>query len=287
MLRRVIGEDIALVTATSPYLGFVRADPGQIEQVILNLVVNARDAMPDGGKLVLETANAEIGAHDAHAPFDCPPGSYVTLTVSDSGCGIDERIKAHIFEPFFSTKEKGKGTGLGLSTVYGIVKQGGGCIRVESQPGAGATFRIFFPRVADDALPSAIPQPRSRARGTETILLVEDEAAVRRIVREMLLRLGYTILEAPDGMAAEKIALESRKPIDLLLTDVVMPELGGLQLARRLKALRPELKVLFMSGYADDGIVNQSVLGTGAAYLQKPFTVDALASKIREALEGR
>jgi two-component system, cell cycle sensor histidine kinase and response regulator CckA len=286
MLRRVIGEDIELVTATSPDLGLVRADPGQIEQVILNLVVNARDAMPGGGRLILETANANIGPDDARAPIDCPAGPYVTLIVSDSGCGFDERIKAHIFEPFFTTKEKGRGTGLGLSTVYGIIKQGGGYIRVESQPGAGAVFRIFFPRVADGELPSGIPERRSRSTGTETILLVEDEAAVRRIVREMLLRLGYTILEASDGRAAQKIVVEYEKPIHLLLTDVVMPELGGRELAQILKTFRPELKVMFMSGYTDDAIVKQGVLEPGAAYLQKPFTPDALAGKIREALDG-
>ena len=285
MLRRVIGEDVELIAATSPDLGLVKADPGQIEQVILNLAVNARDAMPGGGRLILETGNVDIG-ENAGAPLDCPPGPYVMLAVSDSGCGIDESIKAHIFEPFFTTKEIGKGTGLGLSTVYGIVKQGGGHIRLESEPGAGAVFRIYFPRVSGVLPAAAAPKPVSRRRGSETILLVEDETAVRRIVGEMLLRLGYTILEAPDGRAARKFMLEYNEPIQLLLTDVVMPELGGQELARLLKAMRDDLKVLFMSGYADDAIVQQGVLEQGMAYLQKPFTPDALAAKIREVLDG-
>jgi CheY-like chemotaxis protein len=207
------------------------------------------------------------------------------LAVYDNGGGIDEQIKAHIFEPFFTTKAQGKGTGLGLSTVYGIVKHDGGHIRVESELGVGTVFRIYFPRVGDRPLPQVVPRLRVRSRGTETILLVEDEAALRRIVGEMLARLGYTIVEAPDSRSAEKLAADYGKPIQLLLTDVVMPDLGGRELALRLKAVRRELKVLFMSGYADDTIVQQGVLETGAAYLQKPFTPDALASKIREVLD--
>jgi PAS domain S-box-containing protein len=286
MLRRLIGEDIELVTETSSGLGLIRADPGQIEQVILNLAVNARDAMPRGGKLILETANADIGEEYARIEPDWRPGPYVMLSVSDSGSGIDEETKAHIFEPFFTTKAQGRGTGLGLSTVYGIVKQDGGHIHVESQPGAGAVFRIYFPRVTGRPAPKAVPRPLTRVGGTETILLVEDEASLRKIVGGMLLRLGYTILEAPEGRAAETLVGQYDKPIELLLTDVVMPELGGRELARRLKTVRPELKVLFMSGYADDAIVQQGVLESGAAYLQKPFTPDALASKVREALDG-
>ena len=285
MLRRVIGEDVELITATTLDLGLVRADPGQLEQVILNLAVNARDAMPGGGKLIVETGNVHIGEAQPDAPLDCVPGDYVMLAVSDSGCGIDESVKPHLFEPFFTTKEKGKGTGLGLSTVYGIVKQGGGHIRVESKPGVGAIFRIYLPRVSERVPPSIAPKPLSRRRGTETILLVEDEAAVRRIVSEMLLRLGYTILEAPDGRSAHKFVTEYDKPIQLLLTDVVMPELGGRELARLLKSIRDDLKVLFMSGYADDAVVQQGVLEAGAAYLQKPFTPDVLATKIREVLD--
>ena len=286
MLRRVIGEDIKLVTTTSPDLGLVRADPVQIEQVILNLAVNARDAMPDGGRLIIETANVDINEEDARTRLDCAPGSYVMLAVTDFGCGIDDRIKAHIFEPFFTTKEKGKGTGLGLSTVYGIVKQGGGHIHVESQAGEGAVFRIYYPRVSGSILPNALPKRDIQSGGMETILLVEDEAAVRRVVGDMLLRLGYTILDAPDGRTAQKFVLEYEKPIQLLLTDVVMPEVSGRELARRLRTVRRDLKVLFMSGYADDAIIRQGVLDPGAAYLQKPFTPDALAGKIRELLDA-
>jgi two-component system cell cycle sensor histidine kinase/response regulator CckA len=285
MLRRLIGENIELVTEMSSDLGVIRGDPGQIEQVILNLAVNARDAMPRGGRLIIETANVYIDEEHARTQADCVPGPYVMLAVSDSGSGIDEEIKAHIFEPFFTTKEQGKGTGLGLSTVYGIVKQDSGHIRVESEPGAGAIFRIYLPRVGDPPMPKIIPQPRARRRGTETILLVEDEAALRRVVGEMLLRLGYTILEASDSLSVEKLVADYKKPIELLLTDVVMPELGGRDLALRLKTIRREMKVLFMSGYPDDTIVQQGVLEFGAAYLQKPFTPDALASKIREALD--
>jgi two-component system cell cycle sensor histidine kinase/response regulator CckA len=285
MLRRLIGENIELLTKTSSDLGLIQGDPGQIEQVILNLAVNARDAMPRGGRLILETANVYIDEEHARTQPDSIPGAYVMLAVSDSGSGIDERIKAHIFEPFFTTKEQGKGTGLGLSTVYGIVKQDGGHIRVESKPVSGAIFRIYFPRVGDRPLPTIVPQPRTRSRGTETILLVEDETALRRIVGEMLLRLGYTILEAPDSLSAEQLVAGYEKPIQLLLTDVVMPELGGRDLALKLKEVRRDLKVLFMSGYPDDTIVQQGVLESGAAYLQKPFTPDALASKVREVLD--
>jgi len=286
MLRRLIGENIELVTKMYPDLGLIQGDPGQIEQVILNLAVNARDAMPWGGRLTLETANVHIHEEHARTEGDCTPGAYVMLAVSDTGSGIDEEIKAHIFEPFFTTKAQGKGTGLGLSTVYGIVKQDGGHIRVESEPGVGTVFRIYFPRVGDHPLRQSVSRPKIRSRGTETILLVEDETALRRIVGEMLTRLGYTIVEAPDSRSAEKLAADYEKPIQLLLTDVVMPELGGRELALRLKAVHRELKVLFMSGYADDTIVQQGVLEAGAAYLQKPFTPDALASKIREVLDS-
>ena len=286
MLRRIIGEDIEFVALTSLDLGLVRADPGQLEQVILNLVVNARDAMPGGGKLSLQTANVEIDEESARFELDCSPGAYVMLAVSDSGGGIDESVKPHIFEPFFTTKEIGKGTGLGLSTVYGIIKQGGGFIQVDSQPGAGAVFRIYFPRVAAGVLASGIPQRRLRVGGAEVILLVEDEPAVRRIARGMLLSLGYSVLEAPNALEAQKIVSEYEKPIQLLLTDVVMPGLGGRALATKLKAVRGDLKVLYMSGYSDDAIVQQGVLEPDTAYLQKPFNLDELAAKVRELLDG-
>ncbi len=285
MLRRVIGEDIELVAGMSPNLGLVKADPGQIEQVILNLVINSRDAMPAGGKLSIETANVEVDDEHARALPDCIPGSYVMLAVSDSGCGFDEHIRSHLFEPFFTTKEKGKGTGLGLSTVYGIVKHAGGYIEVDSEPGAGAVLRLYFPKVADGELTDMISQRFSRQGGAETVLLVEDESAVRRIATEMLLRLGYTVLDAPNGRVARKIFLEYGKPIHLLVTDVVMPELGGQELTELLRALRPDVKVLFMSGYAGDAMVQQGLLEPGTAYLQKPFSLQALASKIRELLD--
>jgi CheY-like chemotaxis protein len=286
MLRRVIGEDIELAITTTPDLEPIEADPGQLEQVILNLVVNARDAMPEGGRLTIETANVRIVEESSRALPDCPPGDYVLLAVSDSGCGIDEQVKAHIFEPFFTTKGVGKGTGLGLSTLYGIVRQGGGHVRVESDPGAGARFLIYFPRVEGLPAQGAIPQRRTRSRGTETILLVEDEAAVRRMVMEILLRLGYTILEAPDARSAQKVFAEYERPIHLLLTDVVMPQLSGRELALRLTALRPDLKVMFMTGYADESMEQEGLLEPGAVLLKKPFTPDMLAAKIREALDG-
>jgi len=207
------------------------------------------------------------------------------LAVSDSGSGIDESVKPHIFEPFFTTKEMGKGTGLGLSTVYGIVKQGGGFIQVDSEPGAGAVFRIYFPRVAEGVLASGIPRRQPRVGGAEAILLVEDEAAVRRLARGMLLSLGYTVLEAPNALEAQKIVSEYEKPIQLLLTDVVMPGLGGRALAAKLKAVRGDLKVLYMSGYTDDAIAQRGVLEPGTAYLQKPFNLDELAAKVRELLD--
>jgi two-component system cell cycle sensor histidine kinase/response regulator CckA len=286
MLRRVIGEDIEMTAVMSPDLGLVKADPGQIEQVILNLVVNARDAMPTGGKLAIETANAEIDESYARLHLDCPPGPYIMLTVSDSGCGIDDRVKPHIFDPFFTTKETGKGTGLGLSTVYGIVKQCGGCVRVESEPGAGALFTLYFPRVAGAVLASGTSRRGSRKGGSETILLVEDEAAVRRIAAGRLLRLGYTVLQAANGRTALKMLEEYTHPIHLLLTDVVMPDLSGRELAAQLKAARRDLKVLFMSGYAGDVIVQRGLLEPGTAYMQKPFSLDTLAGKVRDLLDG-
>ena len=262
MLRRVIGEDIDLAITTTPDLEPIEADPGQLEQVILNLVVNARDAMPEGGRLTIETANVRIDEESSRPLPDCPPGDYVLLAVSDSGCGIDEQVKPHIFEPFFTTKGVGKGTGLGLSTIYGIVRQGGGHVRVESDPGEGARFLIYFPRAEGLPAPGAVPQRRTRSRGTETILLVEDEAAVRRMVTE------------------------SERPIHLLLTDVVMPQLSGRELALRLTALRPDLKVMYMTGYADESMEQEGLLEPGAVLLKKPFTPDTLAGKIREALDG-
>lgn len=283
MLRRLIGDDVELIVATSLESSLIRADPGQMEQVVLNLVVNARDAMPDGGKLTIETANINNGGGLLNAYAECAPGDYVMLAVGDTGCGISDEIKAHIFEPFFTTKELGKGTGLGLSTVYGIVKQEGGCIVVDSQPQAGTVFRIYLPRAAGIAPLAVVPSGRG-SRGTETILLVEDDASVRRTVGEMLRRLGYRVLAFPAPSQALSFVAESNEPIHLLMTDVVMPKVGGPELARQLKARRGDLKVLFMSGHAGESKVNEHLARPGSGYLQKPFTQDALAARIRELL---
>ena len=284
MLPRLIGEDVALVTVLDPALRLVHADPRQLEQVIMNLVVNARDAMPDGGRLTLETANEHVAEDDPRAGPELPPGWYVVLTVSDTGSGIAPEIQASIFDPFFTTKEPGRGTGLGLSTVYGIVKQSGGHIEVESAPDRGSVFRIYLPQLVAPVprrlgMRSLEPGPR----GDETILLVEDEEAVRVFASKALERQGYTVLEARHGRDALLRLADYAGPIQLLITDIVMPEMGGGELARRLTAERTDLRVLYMSGYAD-GETARRGLGVGAAYLQKPFTSDALAKKVREVL---
>ncbi len=286
MLRRVIGEDVDLVTVLDPGVGSVRADIGQLEQVLMNLAVNARDAMPTGGKLTIETANVAHDPHYARERAAARVSQFVMLAVSDTGVGMDEATKARIFEPFFTTKEPGKGTGLGLATVYGIVQQAGGFIWVYSEPGRGTTFKIYLPRVdaaAEDA--GASTAPADLPRGTETVLVAEDEAAVRAVTREVLERQGYVVLEAPHGAAALDIAAQHRGPIQLLVTDVVMPGLSGRQLADRLARLRPDTKVLYVSGYTDDAVVRHGVLEAGIAYLQKPFTIDSLARKVREVLD--
>jgi PAS domain S-box-containing protein len=287
MLRRVIGEDIDLVTLLDDEAGAVKADVGQIEQVLMNLAVNARDAMPTGGKLSIETGNIEHDPDYAREQEAAAVSRFVMLAVSDTGIGMDEATKARIFEPFFTTKEPGKGTGLGLATVYGIVKQSGGFIWVYSEPGLGTTFKIYLPRV-DAAAVSGVSAPALIAslRGTETVLLVEDAAAVRAVTHQALARQGYTVLDAPNGAEALRIAADHPDPIHLLLTDVVMPGLSGRQLADELTRLRPDTKVLFTSGYTDDAVVRHGVLESGIAYLQKPFTVDGLARKVREVLDA-
>jgi CheY-like chemotaxis protein len=262
----------------------VKADPGQIEQVILNLAVNARDAMPDGGRLTIETSNAELD--EAYAVHNAPtiPGKYVALLVTDTGVGMDAETQAHIFEPFFTTKEVGKGTGLGLATVYGVVKQSGGYIWVYSEPGIGSTFKVYLPRVADPAEQNAPNRGRSTlGRGSETVLLVEDEESLRTLTRTLLEQGGYTVLEARQGSEAIEIARQHRGPIDLLLTDMVMPGLGGPEVARDLVPIHPESKVLYMSGYAS--FPRRGMLDSDAILLQKPFTRDGLLSKLREVLD--
>ena len=287
MLRRLIGEDVELRFAPKAARAAVRADPGQLEQVIVNLVVNARDAMPRGGKLTIETATVDLDATYAWEHGTVEPGRYVMLAVTDTGVGIDRAARARLFEPFFTTKEFGKGTGLGLATVYGIVKQSGGYIWVYSEPGQGATFKVYLPRVEPGGEPlAARPSPARALGGTETILLAEDEAAVRNLARRVLEKHGYKLLLAATGRDGVQLATQHAGPIDLLVTDVVMPEMGGRELAQRLAALQPGLKVLYLSGYTDDMIVRHGVLEAGVAFLQKPFTPDTLLRKIREVLDG-
>jgi two-component system, cell cycle sensor histidine kinase and response regulator CckA len=288
MLRRLIGEDIEVLNVLNPDLWTVKADPGQVEQVLVNLAVNARDAMPEGGKLTIETANARIDSQTArHYKPPMPPGDYVMLAVSDNGCGMDKETQNLIFEPFFTTKEEGRGTGLGLSTVYGIVKQSGGFIWVWSERGCGASFKIYLPRIQNqkESRPCASPQNRPLAKGSETLLVVEDEYAVRELVRGVLESAGYTVLLALRGEEAIQIASDNRSPIDLLLTDVVMPQMGGRELAKAVEKIDPMIKVVYMSGYAEKAIVHQGILEPGAVLIQKPFTPDALIRKIREVLD--
>ena len=287
MLKRVIGEDIELAVVPGPGLGLVRADPGQMEQVVLNLALNARDAMPQGGRLTITTANAELDEEYCRLHPEVAPGPYVLLSVSDTGCGMDAATAAKIFEPFFTTKEVGKGTGLGLSMVYGIIRQSGGHVWVDSKPGQGTTFKIYLPRV--EAAPETVARegmPPAPLRGRETILLVEDEPVVRQVARRILTTYGYTVLEAGSGPEALQVLEDSPVPVHLALTDVVMPGMNGRELARELSARRPEMKVLYMSGYAGNGIVHQGVLEEGVAYIQKPFEARALARLVRELLDA-
>ena len=287
ILRRLIGEDIQLETSSVADLGLIKADRSQIEQVIMNLAVNARDAMPEGGRLTIETANVELDKAAAHPPAVLSPGKYVMLAVTDNGCGMDAETQAHIFEPFFTTKEKGKGTGLGLATVYGIVKQSGGYVWVYTEPGRGTSFKVYLPRIEDEQTVrgrDGKSDARELPRGSETVLLVEDEKGVRELAREYLELTGYTVIAAEDGHTALELAAMHVGPIQLLMTDVVMPGISGRELAGRVKTIRPEIKVLFMSGYTDQAVVHHGILDTDAALLQKPFTMAALAAKLREIL---
>jgi two-component system cell cycle sensor histidine kinase/response regulator CckA len=284
ILRRLIGEDIELASVNAPDLWRVKADRSQIEQVIMNLAVNARDAMPRGGKLTIETTNVEFDNSYSRAPMVLTPGRYVMLAVTDNGCGMDPDTQAHIFEPFYTTKEKGKGTGLGLATVYGIVKQSGGYVWVYSEAGRGTTFKIYLPSVEEDVTPiESRPAATALPRGTETVLLVEDEEGVRELTKEYLEICGYKVLVAEDGHAAVAIVSKHSGPIDLMMTDIVMPGISGSELAQKITALRPEIRVVYMSGYTDQAIIRHGILSSDVLLLQKPFTMSTLAHKLREA----
>ena len=287
MLQRLLPSDIELVISPAPNLGRVMADPGQIEQVILNLAINARDAMPQGGKLTITTGNVNLDDSHARSLMDVEPGPYVIMNVSDTGCGMDPETRSHIFEPFYTTKETGKGTGLGLSTVYGIVKQSGGHIAVQSKPGDGSTFKIYLPRINRVMEPATPASPSSTARyqGQETILLVEDEDGVRQLVSTVLKRHGFQVLEARHGSDALELIAGHSGPIHLVLTDVVMPGMGGKELAERLKPMHPDMKVLYMSGYADYAHLNQGLPDQEIYYLQKPFEAHGLLQRVRELLD--
>ena len=289
MLPRLLGEDVVMTTALAPGLGRVKADQSQIEQIIMNLAANARDAMPRGGQLRIETANVELDADYAHKHPGSRPGRYVLLSVSDSGTGMAPETLAHIFEPFFTTKERGQGTGLGLATVYGVVKQSDGYIWVDSSPGRGASFQIYLPRVDEERTLEVVEPakpPAEALRGTETILVVEDSEPLRTLAASCLESRGFRVLSAPNGREALELAGVSAAPIDLLLTDVVMPEMNGRVLAQHLAALHARLKVLYMSGYTDSFIAVHGVLEPGTYLIHKPFTEEALARKVREVLDA-
>ena len=286
MLRRLLGEDVELRAALDSDLGAVKVDPSQLEQVVLNLAVNARDAMPEGGTLTIETQNAELDQEYVHGHLSAQPGPYVMLAVSDTGVGMDAGTQARIFEPFFTTKEKGRGTGLGLATVYGIVKQSGGWIWVYSEPGHGTTFKVYFPRVAAVAAPATVSvAPPTSVRGSETILVVEDDETIRNLVLKVLKGNGYTVLVAANGDEAERVAERHPGRIHLLITDVVLPGLSGPEVARRLVATRTDTRALYLSGYTNDAVLRRGVLEAGVAFLQKPFTPGVLGRKVREVLD--
>jgi nitrogen-specific signal transduction histidine kinase len=287
MLKRLIGEDIALVTQLAQDLGLVHADPGQLEQVLMNLAVNARDAMPAGGTLTVETTNVAFDDAYVREHIGVERGPYVRLTISDTGVGMDAATHARIFEPFFTTKAVGKGTGLGLATVHGIVTQSGGHVWVYSEPGHGTTFKIYLPRVAPSGeILQRPPRLKHSARQGETILLVEDEPAVRNLARRVLESRGYAVLEASSGYDAIRIASGRTGPIHLLLSDVVVPDMNGSAIAERMHQERPTVKLLFMSGYADEDVKLQGIVQAGAPFIEKPFTPDLLARRVREVLDS-
>jgi two-component system, cell cycle sensor histidine kinase and response regulator CckA len=288
ILERVLGERIKVVTSLDPALGAVEADPGQIEQVLMNLAINARDAMPEGGTVTIETANVEAGPDDRDMPSARPPGRWVQLAVRDTGHGMDETTAAHALEPFFTTKAPGEGTGLGLSTANGIVAESGGHLAIESSPGVGTTMRVFLPRVESARAPvplASVPVPA--ASGHERLLLVEDEEFVRELVRDFLLAAGYQVLESASAEDALSLVARNRTPIDLLVTDVVLPGMNGTELADQLRRQMPGMETLYMSGYAGDSMFGEEVFEPGAAFLPKPFTRHLLTRKVREVLNAR
>ena len=290
MLGRLIGEDIEMLTIPAPALWQVEIDPGQIEQVIMNLAINAKDAMPCGGKLTIETANADLDENYSHEHGieEKKSGRYVMLAVSDTGIGMDKETHEHIFEPFFTTKKVGKGTGLGLATVYGIVKQNNGFIWVYSEPKQGATFKVYLPEVKKDADPEKKEKkPVVKLAGSETVLIVEDDGLLRNLAQNTLQRYGYKVLDAKNGEDAIRVCKEYDGRIDLMITDVVMPKIGGREAAKRLLPLYPQMKVIYMSGYTDDAIVHHGVLEPGLNFLEKPFTLEGLARKVREVLNQK
>jgi PAS domain S-box-containing protein len=286
LLRSVLGEDVDLVVKLQQSVGFVRADQSQIEQVILNLVVNARDAMPTGGRLVIETSRVDVDESFEDQHLGLKPGPYVLISVADTGCGMDRETLKHIFEPFFTTKERGKGTGLGLATVYGAITQSEGRIWAYSEPGRGTTFRIYLPRLTRSGHPESVVAPsESSIRGSETVLVVEDENTVRLIAVGNLRKAGYRVLEARDGEEALQVAAAHDGPIHLVLTDVIMPGIHGPTLVKRLQEGRPEVRALYMSGHADDALLHHGVIDGSLAFLEKPFTRRELTRKVREVLD--
>jgi two-component system, cell cycle sensor histidine kinase and response regulator CckA len=287
MLERLIGEDITVSLAVARDLGRVLADPGQMEQVVMNLAVNARDAMPQGGKLLLELENVDLGEAYVSEHLGATPGPYVLLTVTDTGVGMAPEVQREIFEPFFTTKPKGVGTGLGLSTVHGIVNQSGGTIWVYSEPGRGTTFKIYLPRIPGGAAAPRKPSgPHRAVEGSATVLLVEDEEQLRHLTKRVLERSLYTVLEAGNAPDALRVAREHKGPIHLLLTDVVMPGMSGPELAASFERERPGVPVLYMSGYTDNAIVHHGILNSGTHFLQKPFTPQGLTQRVHEVMSG-